>query len=248
MVKKPKPEKRFYRELAGRKGFSSFEIIAGESDLWVSVPARFHRDDLKEVLTEHLIHLRTQLLSYGERHPEFFTSLAPVCVPVMAPAIVKKMAEGAKAVGVGPMAGVAGAINFYIGKRLKERKVPEFFIENGGDVYLVSEEPTTLAIFTGVKEFDGKLGLSLPPGEWSVCSSSSTIGHSLSLGATNIAVVVGKDPVITDCSATFMANSKTQDEFVNKTKHLKEVEGVLGLIDGRFVLKGNIKLVRIGIK
>jgi ApbE superfamily uncharacterized protein (UPF0280 family) len=247
MFKKPRPEKRFYRKLIRRSGYKSFEIVAGESDIWISVPEDSYRVELERLLLDYLISLRTQLLHFGKRHPEFFTSLMPVEVPLLAPTIVRKMAEAARTVGVGPMAGVAGAINLFIGKKLKELEIPEFMIENGGDVYVSSRCSVTLAVITGRPELDGKLGISLPPGEWGVCSSSSRIGHSLSLGNTILATVISKDPVISDCAATFMGNSRNEGEFINRSERLVEVEGVLGLINGRFVIRGNVNLVRIAV-
>jgi len=244
-LKKLRPEKRFYRELIRRPGFKSFEIIAGESDLWISIPEELFKEELPSLLLDSLISLRTQILQFGKEHPEFLTSLTPVEVPVLSPGIVKKMAESARLVGVGPMAGVAGAVNYFLGKRLKELGITEFMIENGGDVYVSSTRSVTLAVLTGISEIDGKLGLSIPPGEWGVCSSSSKIGHSLSFGTTTIATVICKDPVISDCVATLLGNSKSEEEFIGKAKKLDMVEGALGLLKGRFVIQGKVNLVRL---
>lgn len=244
-MKKWRPEKRFYRELLKRPGFRSFEVVAGESDLWVSVPRERFFEELPDLLLDTLISLRTQILQFGKERPDFLTSLRPVEVPVLSPAIVKKMAESAKAVGVGPMAGVAGAVNYFLGEKLKELGIEEFMIENGGDVYVSSEREVTLAVVTGNPKVDGKLGLSVPAGEWGVCSSSSKIGHSLSFGETTIATVICKDPVVSDCAATFLANSRTTEEFISRAENLKGIYGVLGLLKGRFVIRGNVNLVRI---
>ncbi|TCK04537.1 UPF0280 family protein [Phorcysia thermohydrogeniphila] len=244
-MKKLRPEKRFYRALIKRPGFKSFEVIAGESDVWISVPEKSFRPELPSLLLDCLVSLRTQLLAFGKENPEFLTSLTPVKVPLLAPSIVKKMAEAAKRIGVGPMAGVAGAINYFLGKKLKELGITEFMIENGGDVYVSSSRSVTLALITGVPKLDGKLGVSLPAGEWGVCTSSSKIGHSLSLGNTTIATAICKDPVISDCAATFLGNSRTEEEFIERTDRLKEVEGALGLLNDRFVIRGRVELVRL---
>ena len=244
-MKKLRPEKRFYMKLIKRTGFKSFEVVAGESDLWISVPEKLFKPELPSILLDCLISLRTQILEFGKEHPEFLTSLVPLKVPVFVPAIVKKMAEASELVGVGPMAGVAGAINYFLGKKLKELGITEFMIENGGDVYVSSARSVTLAVITGKPEIDGKLGISILPGEWGVCSSSSKIGHSLSFGNTTIATVICKDPVVSDCAATYLGNSKTEREFISKARKLKEIEGVLGLLNGRFVIQGNVELVRL---
>jgi ApbE superfamily uncharacterized protein (UPF0280 family) len=247
MLKKPKPEKRFYRKLIRRRGFLSFELIAGESDIWVSVPQREVDDleSLKKTLTDYLISLRTQIISYGEKHPDFLKSLEPVVVDILAPAIVREMANASEKVGVGPMAGVAGAVNRFIGEKLKALGMSQFIIENGGDVFVSCSEPVTSALMVGDSRLDGKLGIEVPAGEWGLCSSSSRIGHSLSLGYTQIATVLAEDPVVSDCFATLLGNSRVENEFIERCKSIPDIEGALGLINGKFVLFGQLKLVKL---
>ncbi len=247
MLKRPKPEKRFYRELIRKRGFISFELIAGESDIWISVPQGEVADleFLKKTLTDYLISLRTQILSYGEKHPEFLKSLEPVVVDILAPAIVREMAIASEKVGVGPMAGVAGAINRFIGEKLKDFGFSQFIIENGGDVFVSCSEPVTSALIVGDPKLDGKLGIEIPPGKWGLCSSSSRIGHSLSLGYTQIATVLAKNPVVSDCLATFLGNSRGEDEFIGRCKSIPNIEGALGLINGKCVLFGQLKLIKL---
>ncbi|WP_163329478.1 UPF0280 family protein [Desulfurobacterium thermolithotrophum] len=247
MIKKPKPEKRFYRKLIRKKEFLSFELVAGESDIWVSVPKKEVTDlkFLKEILTDYLISLRSQILSYSERFPKFLKSLKPLRVDLLAPSIVKEMAVASAKVGVGPMAGVAGAVNKFLGKRLKSLGISQFIVENGGDVFISSSEPIVSAILTGNPNIDGKLGIEIPPGEWGLCSSSSKIGHSLSLGYTQIATVLSTDPILSDCVATFLGNSKTEEEFVKRCRSISDIEGTIGLVNGKFVVFGNLKLVKL---
>ena len=247
MLKRPKPEKRFYRELIRKREFISFELIAGESDVWISVPQREVEDleFLKKTLTDYLISLRAQILSYGEKHPEFLKSLEPVVVDILAPAIVKEMAIASETVGVGPMAGVAGAVNKFIGEKLKDFGFSQFIIENGGDVFVSCSESITSALIVGDPRLDGKLGVEIPPGEWGLCGSSSRIGHSLSFGRTQIATVLAKNPIVSDCLATFLGNSRVENEFVERCKSIPGIEGVLGLINGKFVLFGQLKLVKL---
>ncbi|SMP08150.1 hypothetical protein SAMN06265339_0578 [Desulfurobacterium pacificum] len=239
MLKKPKPEKRFYRKWEKRKGFKSFEIVSGESDIFISVPEKHYSEELKKTLLNRLITLREQILSFSNKHREFLTSLTPVKIPPLSPAIINYMAKSAKEIGVGPMAGVAGAINFYLSETLKERGIDEFFIENGGDTYFSSKSPVTVGIITGSPNIDGKIGIKLAPGTWSVCSSSSKIGHSLSLGRTQLVTVVAKDPAIADCAATFLANSKSVEEVQERFKKIKDkITGFLSFIDNKFAFYG----------
>ncbi len=248
MVKRPKPEKRFYRKLLKKEGFAAFELIVGESDILVQVPEKNFSDELKRKLLENLILLREQILAYGREHREFLSSLKPVNVSPIAPEIVRRMAYASSKVGVGPMAGVAGAINAFLGMVLEESGISEFFLENGGDTYVSGGGKITVALITGNPSIDGKLGVELPPGKWGVCSSSSKIGHSLSFGRTELVTVVGEDPTVADCAATLLGNSKSVEELaVTAERLVKEriVSGVVGLIKGKFVIAGDVKLIRL---
>ncbi|WP_456341601.1 UPF0280 family protein [Thermovibrio sp.] len=237
-----RPEKRFYRRFQKPKGFASFEVIVGESDLWIAVPQGEYSPALERAVEETLISLRSQIEAYGKRRREFFTSLTPIEVEPLAPRIVKKMALECGRCGVGPMAGVAGAINLFIGKKLEKLGIDEFIIENGGDTYISREAETVSLILTGEPRLDGKLAVCLPPGRWGLSSSSSKIGHSLSLGRVQIATVLSCNPVYSDCCATYLGNSTSPENALRRVKEL-EVEGALVLIDGKFVIKGNLKPV-----
>jgi len=232
-----KPEKRSYRRLQRPEKFKSFEVIVGESDLWISVPEEFNCKPLKKEIEGLVRDLRTQLNLYIEKNPQFLHSLEPIKVEKMAPLIAKLMAQRCRACSVGPMAGVAGAFNFFVGKRLEELGVNEFLIENGGDLYIKRKSETIVLLLFPSKE--RKYALKIPSGEWGISSSSSKIGHSLSLGNTEIATVIAKDPILSDCCATYLGNSKSVKDALERIDKLPaEVEGALVLINGKFVIKG----------
>jgi len=240
------PEKRFYRRLQRPRGFVSFELTAGESDVWVAVPEENYSGELKRELLDCLILLREQLKAFIEGNPSFLSSLEPLEVPDMSPLIVKKMAEASRLVGVGPMAGVAGAVALFLGERLKAFGCKEFIVENGGDVYMELQRSSTVALFTRERLLSGKVGIELPPGTWGIASSSSKFGHSLSFGATQVATVVGKDPVVADCSATHLGNSRTVEEAKERAKELLNYNsGCIALIEGKFVISGSVRLVKL---
>ncbi|WP_297444749.1 UPF0280 family protein [Desulfurobacterium sp.] len=248
-MKKVRPEKKFYRQFVGKKGVS-FEVSAGESDLWIYLPGIFSfSENLKKVILEYLILLRKQLEAYIKENPDFYSSLVPVKVDdLLLPEIVKTMLNASQKVGVGPMAGVAGAINYFVGKKLEGLGFSQYIIENGGDVLVFSKERRVLKLYTGNSKIDETIGLRIPEGKWGVCSSSSKIGHSLSFGNTTIATVVAEDVVIADCAATFLANSRTFEESVEKAEILigeKKIAGVFCVIGDKIVVNGNLEMVRI---
>ena len=240
------PEKRFYRSFQNPRGFRSFNVIAGESDLWIAVPEEEFRNNIRSEILTTLIELREQIKTYASTDPGFMKSLTPMKVPPLAPEIVKAMANRSEKIGVGPMAGVAGAINLFVGKKLLSKGINQFIIENGGDLYLKVNRSVVVSILHKNPRLSGVLGVELPPGEWGVSTSSSRIGHSLSLGRTDAATVVGRDPVLTDCSATYLGNSRNVEEAKSRAEELlKFNDGTVALIDGKFVISGNLKLVRL---
>ncbi|WP_457568295.1 UPF0280 family protein [Desulfurobacterium sp.] len=248
-MKRAKPEKRFYRQFAGKRGVS-FEISAGESDLWIYLPGVYSvSESLTESLLEYLVLLRKQLEMYIEKNPDFLGSLVPIKVKdVLLPEIVRVMLDASSQVGVGPMAGVAGAINRFIGKKLEDYGFNQYIIENGGDVLILSEKERTLRIYTGNPGLDNNIALEVPTGRWGVCSSSSKIGHSLSFGSVTIATIVAEDVVVADCAATFVANSRTPDEIVSRVENLVDkgmISGAFCSMKDKVIIKGDIKLVRL---
>ncbi len=243
-----KLEKRFYRELVKPKGKVCFEISAGESDIWIAVPEKFtgRIEELKEILTEHLILVRTQVQNFIKLNPEFLTSLKPLDLKEkIVPSIIKLMVESSRKANVGPMAGIAGAINYFLGEKLKGKGIQEFILENGGDLYVKSSYETVIGIFTGNPELDRKIGVLIPPGEKGICSSSSKIGHSISLGRTIISTVISKNPILSDCAATALGNSKTVEEFSSTFDSIEGLTGAFGLIDGKIVIKGKVKFAKL---
>jgi ApbE superfamily uncharacterized protein (UPF0280 family) len=240
-----KREPRDYRRIQRPEGFKAFELIAGESDVWVAVPQELYSEELREELLNHLIAVRSQILAWGEKQGEFLTSLEPVAVPPFAPKVVREMAERAEAVGVGPMAGVAGAVNLSLAEKLRSLGVGRFLLENGGDLFVSLNRPTVVALLP--PKGRAGLGLELPPGSWGVSTSSSYIGHSLSFGRTQLATALCPSPVLSDCCATYLGNSRSVEEAKERAERLfreLSVSSVV-LIDGKLVAVGPLKFVRL---
>ena len=248
MIKKAIFEKRFYRDSVNPKGKVSFEVKAGESDVWVAVPEKFSSrlEELQEILTEHLVLIRTQIQDFIKAHPQFHKSLKPIKYQEkILPLIIKLMLKFSEDANVGPMAGVAGAVNYFLGEKLKDEGIGEFILENGGDVYIVSRKETVIGIFTGNEELDRKLGIVIPPGETGVCSSSSIIGPSLSFGRTVIATAISNNPILSDCAATALGNSKTTIEFSNVFDTIRGIKGAFAVIDGKIAIKGDVNFIKL---
>jgi ApbE superfamily uncharacterized protein (UPF0280 family) len=233
---------RTYRHWVKDKELVSFNVVVEETDLYIRATS-----DLKRKAHRLVLKYREMLESYIERHPAFLTSLEPLAVGSDAPRIVTEMAEAAKKVGVGPMAAVAGAIAESVGKELLESS-PEVIVENGGDIYLKSSTDRLIGIYAGKSPLTGKVGLEVrgkdtPIG---ICTSSGTVGHSLSYGKADAVIVLSKSTALADAAATAIGNIiKSVDDIPRGIELAISIKGLNGIIiikDDRIGLWGKVKI------
>ena len=235
-------EPRTYRHRVEGKDLTSFNVTVKETDLYIRATANLKRKAHRLVLK-----YRHQLESYIERHPVFLTSLEPLPVAGDAPHIVRQMAEAAQIAGVGPMASVAGAIAEFVGYEL-DLFSPDIIVENGGDIYLKSSVKRIVGIYAGNSPLSGKIGLEINGGETplGICTSSGTVGHSLSYGKADAVIVLSKSATIADAAATAIGNLINQPADINSgielAKDMKGVSGVVIIKDDDIGLWGKVRI------
>ena len=244
----PGYEPRFYRDWSKDKDLISFTVVVRESDLYVRATRNLSRKALK-VLLKH----RASLEEYIQRNPAFLSSLEPLAVGQDAPLIVKAMAEAAEKVGVGPMAAVAGAIAEYVGKDLFPFS-REVIVENGGDIFLKTQKTRSIGIYAGESSpFTGRLALIIEPKETplGICTSAGTVGHSLSFGKCDAAILLSPSASLADAAATAVGNIiRSADDIQKGIDFAKGVEGIKGVViikDDRIGVWGDVRLVDIGV-
>ncbi|HEX73682.1 MAG TPA: UPF0280 family protein [Dehalococcoidia bacterium] len=240
-------EPRTYRHWIKGKDLLSFNIAAKETDLCIRASTNLRRKAYK-VVSKY----RDILERYIERHPTFLTSLEPVSVGDDAPNIVKLMAEATARVGIGPMASVAGAIAESVGIELSAFS-PEIIVENGGDIYLKSLRDRLIGIYAGESPLTGKIGLEIngedtPLG---ICTSSGTVGHSLSYGKADAVIVVSKSAIVADAAATAIGNLIVQsNDIPSGIEFAQGINGLLGVIiirDDNIGLWGEVKICQLSV-
>ena len=238
-------EIRFYRDWVKKAGLVSFEAMRRESDLMVRA-----RRDLRRQAEYLLERCRGDIEAQIARQPEFAESLAPLPMPASPRPIVRTMTDAARAYDVGPMAAVAGAVAQFVGKGLL-RWSSEVIVENGGDVFMKMDRPVEIGLYAGADSpFSGELRLGLDPSgrPLGVCTSSGTVGHSLSFGRADAVVAVAEDAALADAAATAIANRIASAGDVEKTleeeKERGLLEGLLVAVGGRIGAYGQIELVR----
>ena len=174
----------------------------------------------------------------------------PLGLDPLAPSIVQAMLQSGKAAGVGPMAAVAGAIAEFVGNDLLAFS-PDIIIENGGDLFIVCNEPLTVGIYAGESPLSGRLGIQLSPSDRPVglCTSSGTVGHSLSFGRADAVTILSPSAVLSDAAATAVGNRvRTKNDIqsaLDWSQQIPDVEGALIICGEQMGVWGKLELVSI---
>lgn len=242
---KPKAKEHPYRKRVHPKDLISFRVLIKETDLLVSSSR-----DLTQQTRDRVYHYRRQLEDYIRSKSDFLSALLPYPEDPFAPEIIREMISVTRMFGVGPMAAVAGAIAQFVGSDLLSH-AEEVIVENGGDIFVKTKRPTTVSIFAGTSRLSNKLGLIIHPEEMptGICTSSATVGHSLSLGAADAVCIVAKSASMADAAATALGNRITNKSklksVVESMREFKDIKGGVVIRGKTMATWGEIELTRI---
>jgi len=223
----------------------SFNVVVQQTNLYIRAEHNLRDKALRSVIKH-----RRSLERYIEHHPLFLTTLEPYPVEQTAPAIIKEMAIASKVANTGPMSAVAGAVAEAVGKDLLPFS-PEIIIENGGDIFLKTSKKRLVGIYAGESSFTGKIALEIKPQETplGICTSSATIGHSLSLGCADAVVALSPSTPLADAIATAIGNMvKSIDDIPQAIEKAKDIQGLYGIIiikDDKIGIWGKVKIVPV---
>ena len=218
---------RTYQQLVKEDDLVVTRVIVKETELFIKACVGLEEEALGSLLKH-----RKYIEDYISQYPLFKTALSSYSPNDDAPEIVKEMAVQASKIDVGPMASVAGAIAEYVGKDLTEFS-DELIIENGGDVYIDSKRTRNVCIFAGESIFskDIKIKIESQHMPIGVCTSSGSVGHSMSFGAADAVTVLSKSAVFADATATAVANMVETEEDVerilNFSRKIHNLNGVI---------------------
>ena len=203
------------RKTPGSYRFRSYRSLASEEQL-VSTYFRLKETDLHILAAEDVTveagelatRYRLQIENYLAGHPEFTTSLTPLEPDGLAPSVVRMMLDAASQTGVGPMAAVAGGIAECVGRGLLEAGHKEIIVENGGDIFLSRSVELTVSVYAGQSPLSNRLGLKIGVDQMplGICTSSGTVGHSVSFGLADSVTVLADSAFVADAAATRLGN------------------------------------------
>lgn len=220
-------EERLYRNWVKSDDLVSFKVVIFETDLLISADKM-----VKEEAEDIAYGYRKELLNYMDKNSSFRDSFKPIATDESAPEIAKQMIKKSAMAGVGPMAGIAGAIAEYTGRALLER-CSQVIVENGGDIFIKSDRERRLSIYAGNSPLSGKLSLRIKPDKMplGICTSSGTVGHSKSFGVADAATIIAPDAILADCVATQTGNLvKRSDDLKTAIDYAKSIDGVIGVL------------------
>jgi len=160
-----------------------------------------------DVAVEAIKEARAEIERQVRKDRFFLTTLEPYTPEPTSGQVIGRMCRAAKAAGVGPMATVAGAIAQEGLEAMAGHGCRHAWVDNGGDISLLAERPVTVEVFHEPGEgIAFALELERTEGPMGICSSSGTLGHSISLGNADVAVAIASDAVLADALATAIGN------------------------------------------
>ena len=111
------------------------------------------------------------------------------------------------------------------------------FVDNGGDIALVTDRPLVLGIYAGEASIRD-LALEVQPTDeiLGICTSSGAVGPSISFGCADAALVVSRNVSLADAAATALGNAVVDEMVLEKAFDVvKDIDG----IQGALVVKGD---------
>lgn len=236
---------RSYRSRFSNDGRRWFCVKFLESDLWIGVDSGSYRASMEDEVYAFLVDLRRQMDAYLLMDPQYKAALTPYDAGLEAPGILKEMSRISHKTGIGPMSAVAGAVAKHVADFLGTKDV---IVENGGDIYAKATSDMDISVFAGQSPLSEKVGLHIPAAAFpcGICTSSGTVGPSLSLGRADAMMIVCQDVLLADSYATAMANRiKTVNDLqpvIEQIQNNPEILGALAVKDDKLAVCGLYEL------
>ncbi|ADC69444.1 ApbE family lipoprotein [Methanocaldococcus sp. FS406-22] len=216
-------------------------IIIKETNILLKVDDKRYFKKAEEIILKNRLELERYIL----KNPYFLTSYFPVSIEEDVPEIVKLMAIAGEIANVGPMASVAGVIAEMLVKNIGAKNI---IAENGGDICLRAKKDVVVGLYAGNSRITGEVGFRLKKEKirniYGVCTSSATVGHSVSFGEADAVTVFAKSSAIADAAATAICNYSRGRDVEEMISNALEKADDIEKIDGVFVVVGD----KVGIK
>jgi len=136
------------------------------------------------------------------------------------------------------MAAVAGTIAELAVEAALDKGAKHVIVDNGGDIALFTDRPVLVGIYAGESGIKN-LAFQIEAQEsiMGICTSSGSIGHSISFGNTDAATVISRSASLADAAATSLGNAILDGSRESIEKSFDRINGVDD-IRGALIIKG----------
>jgi ApbE superfamily uncharacterized protein (UPF0280 family) len=178
---------------------------------------------------------RALLEEYVRENPIFLHSFEPVTFKD-GPEVARLMVEASEMAGVGPMAAVAGVLADLAVKDMMAAGCRVAVVENGGEVYALSNQPIDIAFVAGDEPLSREMGFRLKQFPLGVATSSGRFSHAFSFGDADAVTIFAVDAGLADAVATAVANLITGEDVTEVIKRGIEKALSINGVSGVFIL------------
>jgi len=204
-------------------------------------------EEVIDVACEGIRKARHEIERYIIQDPFFNLSLEPLTIKE-GPGIILNMAFVSLKAGVGPMAAVAGAVARAGVSAAEESGATFCIVDNGGDIAMITDRPVRVGLYAGSSSLSGKYAFLIPLKKeiFGICTSSATVGHSLSFGTADSVTVFSSDPVLADAVATAVCNLLSVEDQSCLDDIDPQIEGIFAVLGEKSITWGKVPpIIRI---
>ena len=190
-----------------------------------------HIESAKQAIRAH----RNSLERFISLNPFFRFALEPVDDYIGDPPdIARRMLVASSATKVGPMAAVAGVIADLAVEAMVDAGASYAIVDNGGDIALASDRDVIVGIYGGSSFKD--VGFKIEPTRFlGICTSSATVGPSISFGTADVACVVAETACLADAAASALGNLSTDPQTA-----FGAIEGISGVFSALLIVEDKL--------
>lgn len=233
-----------YRSICDTPGLRSMRTRIRQSDLLIRCDCTN-----PSAAEAALARARRRILEEISSDPLFLLSLDPLAGGYREAGVASRMRAASAAWGVGPMAAVAGAVADEVASGLLDAGAGSVMVENGGDVFARGRGTVRFAIHAGATSpFGGCFVLETEMERGvGICTSSATVGHSLSLGGADSVTAIAGTAAEADAAATSIANRIAGEDdvesVVDDERRRGSLRGLFACAGGRAGFWGDFSIV-----
>ncbi|HUV01936.1 MAG TPA: UPF0280 family protein [Desulfobacteria bacterium] len=209
-----------------------------ETFVWITADEKRYIEIAKEEIRQR----RRDLERFVRWHPYFLVTFERYRTEVEVggtretgeiPEVVRRMIDAASGFGIGPMAAVAGTLAEFAVETMRDAGATYAMVDNGGDIALINDREVLVGIYAGESQFSNTLALRIKPSPalTGICTSSGTVGHSISFGTADAATVISKSAALSDAAATALCNTVTDEQSIKEAfRAINHVDGIEGAL------------------